>query len=93
MGWPGRGAVGRARARQTIANLPVYYVSIVEKSNSANDLGSVEATSRLVELALVLHVKHEIAACTILHSKEQVALGEDGDVSSALWPGTHATFP
>lgn len=62
-----------AGKEQTI-DLPIYYVSIVEKSNGANDLGGIKAASRLVELALALYVKHEIATRAIFHGEKQVAL-------------------
>lgn len=49
-------------------------MSIVKESNGAYYFGCVEPTPGLVELALALHVEHEVAARAILHSEEQVAL-------------------
>ena len=54
--------------------LPVNDVVRVQELQSADDLGTVESGTILIELSVFLDVKHEITSIQILHHEEQMTL-------------------
>ena len=74
------------RVEQNIVQfeISVNNVLVVEKANRANDLSRIEPATRLCELALLLDVKHQVAAGAILHYKKQIALKKGKLVRAVL---------